>query len=94
MSHSISLHLFYCLIIWVILLDNSGRVFFCLVLVLLHVFHVLVAIRELKKLLLLDAIDILELSLPIPVLVKQVIVALQFLGDFAHQMQVLLGFIP
>ena len=47
-------------------------------------------VRELLLLDKRDRVDVLELPLPIPVLVEQVVVAPQLLGDFAHQVQVLL----
>lgn len=42
---------------------------------------------------LLNSIDVLEFSLPIPILVEQIIVALQFLSNLSHKMEILLGLI-
>ena len=50
-------------------------------------------IGKLMVLLFRHTIDILEFSLPVPILVEQVIVALQLLGDLPHQMKVELGLV-
>jgi hypothetical protein len=56
-------------------LDN---VFSCIV--------VNVIVGELEKLLLLNAIDVLELTLSIPILIKQVVITLKLLSDFSYKM--------
>lgn len=52
------------------------------------------AIGELELLLLRYAVNILEFSLPIPILIEEVVVTLELLSDLAHQMQILLSDIP
>ena len=56
-------------------------------------FVILVVVRELKHLFLLDSVDVLKFSLPVPVFIEQVVVGLQFLSDFANQVEVLFGLI-
>jgi hypothetical protein len=48
-------------------------------------------VRELLLFNIGNSVDVLELSLPIPVFIKQIVVAPKFLGNFSHKMKVLLG---
>jgi len=42
----------------------------------------------------IDPVNILEFSLPVPVLVKQVVVRFQLLGNLPNKVQILLGLVP
>ena len=56
-------------------------------------FIILVVIGKLKHLFLLDSVNVLKLSLPVPVFIEQVVVRLQFLSYFTNQVEVLFGLI-